>query len=431
MYLWYIYIKGDKKMDSFLSNIGNNDSARNLEFFQEMLLNVYSVHMWIYSSYMKLARTNCPQIVQGTIFEHSDSPRFMEEHFKNSDLPLILSGHLGLMWAASRATDLFGTGADKSYVVIGPVLNTAISDESISDAARQFNVDLSWRRGFISTIKSIPVVPSNLLFELTIMLHYCTTGKKIERSEIAMQVSAGTSESASQKEKAKNPLLDRSNTYRTERALLNNIRTGNLNYAADFEKAHQLSSGIRVSTKNPLQQALISTSSFTSLCVRAAIEGGLTPEAAYTLGDSYIQSIMSCKSITEAASLNHTMYDDFVHRVYRLRNTPSYSKQIQSCIEYIELHIGDDVPLDMLAKRIGYTPYYLSRKFKEETGTGIKDYIKNLRLEKAKTLLTTTNMTVADIADELKFCSPSYFSSEFKSEFGILPQKYREDNKSY
>ena len=33
--------------------------------------------------------------------------------------------------------------------------------------------------------------------------------------------------------------------------------------------------------------------------------------------------------------------------------------------------------------------------------------------------------------DELKFCSPSYFSSEFKSVFGILPQKYREDNKSY
>ena len=85
----------------------------------------------------------------------------------------------------------------------------------------------------------------------------------------------------------------------------------------------------------------------------------------------------------------------------------------------------------MLAKRIGYTPYYLSRKFKEETGKGIKDYIKALRLEKAKTLLATTNMTVADIADELKFCSSSYFSSEFKSVFGILPQKYREDNKSY
>lgn len=63
-----------------------------------------------------------------------------------------------------------------------------------------------------------------------------------------------------------------------------------------------------------------------------------------------------------------------------------------------------------------------------ETGTAIKNYIKNLRLEKAKSMLLTTDYSIARIAEELHFCSSSYFSSEFNKKEGVLPQAYRSEH---
>ncbi len=55
----------------------------------------------------------------------------------------------------------------------------------------------------------------------------------------------------------------------------------------------------------------------------------------------------------------------------------------------------------------------------------MKSYIKNLRLEKAKILLLTSDYPVARIAEMFHFCSSSYFSSEFRKKEGLLPQEFR------
>ena len=103
---------------------------------------------------------------------------------------------------------------------------------------------------------------------------------------------------------------------------------------------------------------------FTSLCTRAAIEGGLSPDTAYTVGSGCIRNLTACTVLTDVRTISYAMYKDFILRVHRLRRNPSWSAQIKSCAEYTELHLTEDLTIRDRAKRVSYTEYYLSRKFK-------------------------------------------------------------------
>lgn len=63
---------------------------------------------------------------------------------------------------------------------------------------------------------------------------------------------------------------------------------------------------------------------------------------------------------------------------------------------------------------MGYTEYYMTHKFKEETGLSVTDYIKFAKIERAKVLLKSTNQTVQDIAAALSFSTRNYFSRIFR-----------------
>ena len=219
---------------------------------------------------------------------------------------------------------------------------------------------------------------------------------------------------------------DRHKVWTTEQALLRMVREGDLNYAFVVNQANSVSNGVKVDTNEILGQARISVIVFTSLCCRAAIEGGLSPEEGYTLGDAYIQRATDAKDSTELGELSNTMYADFVHRVHRCRTNPEVSKQIQDCCAYIELHAEEEIPIDQLAKRFGYAEYYLTKKFKREMHTSLTNYIKYVRIERAKLLLTTTGLSLQEIADRLHFCSRSYFGKVFYEVVGCSPLEYRQ-----
>lgn len=124
------------------------------------------------------------------------------------------------------------------------------------------------------------------------------------------------------------------------------------------------------------------------------------------------------------------MYQDFIQKVHTCRTNPRFSKEIQSCCDYIELHVEEPLGIESLAERLGYTKYYLSRRFKEETGCTINGYIQIARIERAKMLLSCTNQSVADIADALQFATGSHFSVVFRRVVGISPAQYRATRQS-
>jgi AraC-like DNA-binding protein len=81
--------------------------------------------------------------------------------------------------------------------------------------------------------------------------------------------------------------------------------------------------------------------------------------------------------------------------------------------------------LESLADLVGYDAYYLSRKFKKETGLSIGSYIKKARVVKAKEYLLTSSDSIQDIAKRFQFCSSSYFAKTFQQYTGMTPQEFR------
>ena len=68
---------------------------------------------------------------------------------------------------------------------------------------------------------------------------------------------------------------------------------------------------------------------------------------------------------------------------------------------------------------------YLSTKFKKETGMTLSQYIQEQKIEKAKSLLKTTDRSILEIATYLGFSSQGYFQNVFKKLTGMTPKEYR------
>ena len=158
---------------------------------------------------------------------------------------------------------------------------------------------------------------------------------------------------------------------------------------------------------------------------------GISADTAYAVGDGYIESMAQCKSVLELNSLNLSMFEDFIFRVRKHRTNPKVSPQIRSCRDYIELHTEQELKLSHLAKQVGYSEYYLSRKFKKEMGVSIGTYIKYVRVERSKLMLVSTANPISQIADMLHFASSSHFSEAFREVVGKPPQQYRIENQKY
>lgn len=94
-------------------------------------------------------------------------------------------------------------------------------------------------------------------------------------------------------------------------------------------------------------------------------------------------------------------------------------------IDYIREHYTEDINRNTLSERFHFSPEYIGKMFRKDTGTSLNDYINSLRVEKAKHLLENTNTKVIDIALEVGFDTLPYFSSVFKKYTGVSPAEFR------
>ena len=385
-----------------------------LQFLRDMIKTCYPVSFWVYDREGYLLDTDCTNQGLRALLEKSGEFTIMLHH--EGSAPFLFGGMLGLLWGA-----VFGSEDEEERVyLIGPALYADLSDKQIEEAARRLVSRPSQREEFGILFRSLPVIPLPTLQNFLLMLHRCVTGENIEPSEIQYQENKSP-------EAGKMPAgkKDRQQTYLAERQLLYHVREGDLNYKSAQTRAATVSTGLGVTTSDPIQRAILSTSTFTSLCARAAIEGGLSADTAYTVGDTYIQSMVACRSIPELRELSHRMYEDFIHRVHRARTQVGGSKPIRDCCEYIQLHPEEELSIASLARRCGYTDYYFSKKFKQEIGESVTDYIDVVRVERAKMLLETTNTPISEIAASMHYCSSTHFSNTFKRYTGKLPTAYR------
>lgn len=104
------------------------------------------------------------------------------------------------------------------------------------------------------------------------------------------------------------------------------------------------------------------------------------------------------------------------------------SKECALAKRYIDANYSKNITLDSLAEITHINKFYLAHSFTECMGQSPINYLTEVRLAASKQQLTTSNMSIAQIATNNGFSSQSYFSQIFKKKVGITPQQYRKRN---
>lgn len=110
---------------------------------------------------------------------------------------------------------------------------------------------------------------------------------------------------------------------------------------------------------------------------------------------------------------------------WREREDGDLDGAIRHALMYVSRHYGEPISLQSVAEQVELHPNYLSALFARNMQCGFSHYLQRLRIERAKTLLHTTNRKVSDIAADVGFTDSRYFAKVFKSLTGQTPQQYR------
>lgn len=397
---------------------------QNMELFRELMLCSGDIYTWSYDGDGKLLESNCPdEAVLATAFDAFGCLHRMLAHAAKRDTPVFLNTNKGLTWGAAFEKH---EGVLYRCYLIGPVFYNSVSITAIFHGVHSTdfsNFSAAWFQSFTKALYHVPNIQYTIFSRNLKMLHYCVTGEKIDISEMFVDDDITIAPDTRRHRKK-----DRYRTWSAETAMLQMVRLGDLNYKEVLNASLMISDGVPVHTGTPLHSAVISTIVFCSIVCRAAIEGGLSPDEGYSVGDAYIQSAVNAQSVDALSTICLSMYDDFVRRVHRTRENPDYSKPIQRCCDYIEMNLDRNIYAKDLAELVGYTDAYLARRFRDETGFGISAYVKAARIERAKILLQTTDQSVQEISDQLGFTTRSYFSQCFRQVVGMTPVEFRQKN---
>ncbi|WP_340611712.1 helix-turn-helix domain-containing protein [Xenorhabdus bharatensis] len=102
-------------------------------------------------------------------------------------------------------------------------------------------------------------------------------------------------------------------------------------------------------------------------------------------------------------------------------------KVIKDLVYWIEKNIENELNIDIVAKKSGYSKWHLQRIFKNITGTTLGSYIIERRLSNAAISICSSKNTLYNVALQYQFDSQQSFSRSFKKHFGITPSEWRKN----
>ncbi len=108
------------------------------------------------------------------------------------------------------------------------------------------------------------------------------------------------------------------------------------------------------------------------------------------------------------------------------KNSETSNEVVETAKSYIEANFNKNLSLEDVSRQVNISSYYLSRIFKETTGENFIDYLTNLRIERAKDLISKTQYSMKEICNMCGYSDPNYFSKSFKKNVGVTPTEYRE-----
>ncbi len=117
--------------------------------------------------------------------------------------------------------------------------------------------------------------------------------------------------------------------------------------------------------------------------------------------------------------------NDIIGIISEAMQTYSSKVDISSIVSYIDKHYAEDISLDELAQLYNTSAKYLSKRIKQYLNIPFKEYLTQLRIDKAKELLENTNITITELYSAVGFQNRNTFTRAFKLKTGLSATEYK------
>ena len=163
-----------------------------------------------------------------------------------------------------------------------------------------------------------------------------------------------------------------------------------------------------------------------TLSSRSAMEGGVLPEVAYSVADSYTMRVSEMTDPAEIGKLMRTAEIHYAELVQKARKSRNENPYVRKCKELIHDRLHERVYEEDLADELGITRSYLSQLFLKEEGMRLTEFILRQKVRSSEYLLIYPDIPLGRIAVTFGFSSQSHYGQVFKKYNGMTPGKYRE-----
>lgn len=116
---------------------------------------------------------------------------------------------------------------------------------------------------------------------------------------------------------------------------------------------------------------------------------------------------------------------DTMRRVHRPAGEPEESELVQYITDQIEKNFMEKLSLAELARKCCYSLAYVSKRFKEETGTTFQNYLQRVRIRESCRLLANTPKKIAEISGLVGYSDAKFFNQLFKKQMGMTPREFK------
>lgn len=346
---------------------------------------------------------------------------------------LKISDHIGYL-----LTDNFSccgiVNSNEYKFVIGPTKQVSSTASNLLELAIQLDIPKEDIDEFIIAMQEIKHIPFENLMQIMCFLNYILNNEKCSLEDIFIDDSLqehfakktsrhGTDHSLSDKLSEQDIIFH--STYDLEENFMNMIRKG------DYISISNLLENSPIFKKDVMESNHLrffknSFVAIATLASRAAIQGGMNPDDAFTLIDNYILMCELLDDCNRINNLGRLMVMDFAKRVNQLYKGTQASHLILDVSNYINRHMSEAITVEAMSKDFFMSRSYLSKRFKAESNVTLTDFILTKKTDEAKHLLRYTKQSLTAISLHLGFSSPGHFSRVFRKYASVSPKEYRE-----
>ena len=389
-----------------------------LDFFLAMMRCRYSMDVWQYDGNVHLKKTSAVW----NMLEKADFNQLVKRYLaKGLRTPAEIDTHLGIRWIVGFAWD-----RDEllEIVVLGPFISGDEDRQVLIARMKDQDYRVQLKKLILDHYSGIHVLTESALRSMAVWLHFALNNEKIREDQIGMI-------GQSLQEEFCPELLSRKKDYAQmwagEQKLTHMFETGDPDYQGKISYTSAFDEGFLPGTRDSLRSAKDYAITLFIICSRAAMRGGCQPAKVYRLSDSSTVRIEQCVMVTETEMVAADFMNELSELVREQKRLAGVSLPVQQACWFIQKHVddGEDISIDALSRRSGYSKYYFSERFRKETGVTVSEYVLNERIARAKMLLADSGLSIAKISGQLGFCSRSHFTARFTAKEGISPSEYR------